>query len=255
MLVTLGYVANWYQVRGHAVAPGFEHVWSLSVEEQFYLLWPLVTVAILTYRRSTAFIVGCFVAAVAAIVVWRIHVWVPNTSFFAVPKFHYRTDMRADAILIGALTAHLWTRRKTPTAGLRVMATVALAFIVVCLFQVRENSNFLYDGGFVLIAVATSLIILAVVDGRWFFGRMFDWAPLRAVGRVSYGLYLWHLPVFVAVARYTVGWPAWLRTSIAIATTAICTVASYYFVERPFLRRKDAMSRRQMRLAAGSATS
>ena len=74
----------------------------------------------------------------------------------------------------------------------------------------------------------------------------------RAVGRVSYGLYLWHLPVFFAVARYTGDWPPWRRATLALTLTALCTVASWYLVEVPFLRRKDAIARRQVRVAAPS---
>jgi peptidoglycan/LPS O-acetylase OafA/YrhL len=250
--VSLLYVANWYMVLGHDVAGGFQHVWSLSVEEQFYLVWPAITVAVLTYKRSTPFIVAAFVAAIAAVVLWRMHLWEPGTNYFGVQKFYYRTDVRADSLLVGALTAHLWSRRKTPTAGLGVAATISLLFLVWCVANLSENDGFLYYGGFTLIAIATAFMILAVVDGGWFLTRAFTWTPLRAVGRVSYGLYLWHLPVFFAVARYTDGWPAWERAALALAITVVCTLSSWYLVEVPFLRWKDTISHRQVRVATAA---
>jgi peptidoglycan/LPS O-acetylase OafA/YrhL len=241
--VVLLYVENWWAVTGHPVTAGLQHLWSLSIEEQFYAVWPLVTLAIFTVRRSARFVTCGLGAAVLLVMLWRAHVWVDGTNYYAVGKFQFRTDLRADSLLVGALAAHLWIRQRVPRRGLSVAASCSTLFIALCLLRLRPQSGFLFKGGFTLFAVAVAVVIVAVVDGGWFGTRLCAWLPLRAVGRVSYGLYLWHLPVMFAVARYTTGWPALERATLALVISAVCTIASWYLVEVPFLRRKSTMQR------------
>jgi peptidoglycan/LPS O-acetylase OafA/YrhL len=104
---------------------------------------------------------------------------------------------------------------------------------------VRVQDGFLHNGGFTLVAIATAVTILALVDhDEWIVTRVLALPVLRTVGVVSYGVYLWHLPVFFAVNRQASSWPAAAQAMLALAVTAACTAASWRFVEQPFLRMK-----------------
>jgi peptidoglycan/LPS O-acetylase OafA/YrhL len=239
VLYSMFYVANWVLVAGHEFANGLQHLWSLSVEEQFYFAWPLVTVGLLGARRSLRFVVCVLGALIVAVVIWRALLWKDGTNFFTVTRIYDRTDTRADALLVGALAAHIWTRGRFPRRGLLAAGWVSAAFIAVCALKIPVWQGFYYKGGFTLIAIATAFIIICVVEQPAGMARALSWRPLRAVGRVSYGLYLWHLPVFVAVHRYGKTWPWLVQLAVALPITAAFVVASWRFVETPFLRRKN----------------
>ncbi len=100
---------------------------------------------------------------------------------------------------------------------------------------------FLYRGGFTLIALTVGVILIAVLETDWVVNRFLRLRPLRAVGRVSYGLYIWHLAIFNAVTRYGRFWNPWWQTIVALGLTAVATCASWFLVERPFLRWKDRL--------------
>jgi peptidoglycan/LPS O-acetylase OafA/YrhL len=237
-VVALLYVTNWFVATGHPVAAGYRHLWSLSVEEQFYAVWPIVTIALLRFRSTRRFAVAIIGAAVVAFVVWRAAAWNDGTNFFQIDRVYNRTQVHADALLVGALAAYAWTQRRLHRQALNVAATIAVVFIAVCACRLPDTTGFYYKGGFTLVAIAAAIIVLAVVDGDWIVGRVLSWGPLRAIGRVSYGLYLWHFPVFVAVLRYCNAWPRVKSIALAFAITAACTVVSWYLVETPFLRQK-----------------
>ena len=110
----------------------------------------------------------------------------------------------------------------------------------MCLAFVPPDASFYFDGGFTLVAFAAALIVLATVEGCWRAVVPLQIPGLRSVGRVSYGIYLWHLPVFFAVARYCNDWPTWVEISFAMALTSFFVVTSWYVVEVPFLKRKYA---------------
>jgi peptidoglycan/LPS O-acetylase OafA/YrhL len=163
-----------------------------------------------------------------------------------VAALYEHTDTRADSLLVGALLASLWVRRLTPTRGLRAAAWFGSAVLLSCVAFARidraflpPTNGFLYDGGFLVVAVASACIILATLDGRWVGTRMLEFRPLRALGRVSYGLYLWHVPVFLEVASHTTGWAVVPKVTLAWAIAFALTVASWKIVEQPFLNLKN----------------
>jgi peptidoglycan/LPS O-acetylase OafA/YrhL len=241
------YYSNWRET--FAVPEGTGHLWSLAVEEQFYLVWPLVLTGLLWLTGARRRYVGVvLVAGVAGIALYRAWRWRDGMPFLFI---YSRTDTRADALLVGALGAVLtggvrglslsstWGRVASYVAWL---ASGVLAWFV--LFA-GYDEGMLYLGGFTVVAVACGVLVLAVFPGSaWPPARALQWAPLRTLGVVSYGVYLWHLPVFVATQRYAQGAPAAGQAVIACAITAMLTGLSWFLVERPFLQWKSRLDDR-----------
>jgi peptidoglycan/LPS O-acetylase OafA/YrhL len=235
LLAVLFYYWNWKIIVSFpAIAPGLAHLWSLSVEEQFYLLWPAVVVCFLGVRRRLSTVVIVIGVAMAAVVIARIVI--ARHTLEAVT--YYRTDLRADALLAGALAAHVWVRTTLPRRFLVPAAWLSLLFVVGCIVGTSHESKFLFNGGFTVFAFAVAIMLLAILDTRWPVRQVLSNRPLRAVGRVSYGLYLWHWFIFVVVARSLDDWPPLMRLVVALSASALATVGSWYLVERPFLRMK-----------------
>jgi peptidoglycan/LPS O-acetylase OafA/YrhL len=177
------------------------------------------------------------VVAIAAIDIHRAVAY-DHTSGSGLIRLYTRTDYRADSLLVGALLAQLWVRGKTPTRGLRTAAWIALAFVATCIARVHVTDPFLYRGGYTLVAVGIAVILLAVLESNWIVIRALGLAPLRAIGRVSYGLYLWHIPVFLAVYRYGSHLDSSTRFVLGLGIAGAITYASWALVERPILRWK-----------------
>lgn len=254
-------VFNWVQLAGSgsygdlfgSASSPLEHYWSLSIEEQFYWLWPVMVLAALrlaarrpgcdTRRRLTwALVAVTALAAVAAPVVAV--VWGPDAAYWATPA-------RLAEILVGALVAALLHRRTVPAAFGR-LAAPALAAIVVASVVLPSDRGPAYQGWLPVFALASATLVVALqVDGV--IRRALSWRPLVAVGAISYGLYLFHWPVFVLLRER--GWD--LATPgglvVALTLTAVVSVASYRLVERP-IRHASWKPRASFRLAAAATT-
>jgi peptidoglycan/LPS O-acetylase OafA/YrhL len=229
------YVSNWaWKWDGLKATPGLGHLWSLSVEEQFYLVWPVLLIAFFGVRRRTTFVVTVMVAAIIGIAIHRAVMWQNGTNWLFL---FIRTDTRADSLLVGALFAQLWIRGWSPRR-LTPWAWIATALLCITITMARSTHAFLYLGGFTLVALCTGVVILAAADGRWIGTRALCFGPLCAVGRVSYGLYLWHMPVFYVMNRYGADWGAPARIVAGLPITAALTLSSWIFLERPILRFK-----------------
>jgi peptidoglycan/LPS O-acetylase OafA/YrhL len=234
------YYYNWQVVWDlFKTVPDLGHLWSLAIEEQFYLLWPAVLILFLGIRRKTSWVVVALVAAIVAIAVHRALMWERGASWIFI---FVRTDTRADSLLVGVLLAWLWVRRRTPTKGLVAAAWVASGVLFLCVEFSRFDAGFVYLGGFTIVALAVGVVILATLESSWPGTRLLSIPPLRAVGRVSYGLYLWHLPVFYAVDHYGSHWPAIVRVIVGYGASAAFTTLSWFVVETPALRLKRRLS-------------
>ena len=240
VIAVMLYYFNWKLIYSAtaAIPIAFRHLWSLSIEEQFYLVWPLTTMFLLGVRRRFSTVLVAFCGSILAIAIWRVIL----THHMARYLVYFRTDARADSLLVGALAAHMWVRGRIPPKRFLVPAAwVSVAFLTVCLYTIESTDHFLYDGGFTAIALAVAIILFATLETDWRASRVLELRPLRAVGRVSYGLYLWHLLAFSAVAGHTRTAPVVVRIVAGLAAAAVLTLLSWYFVERPFLKWKDRL--------------
>jgi len=247
-LAALAYVANWRfivteQSYFAGVPSPLRHLWSLSVEEQWYLVFPVALAFAVRSARRIRLVLAVLVAATAASAAWMAHL---ASGPVELSRAYYGTDARAHSLLVGAvlaLVAAQWplhrARRALAALGLAGALVVVAAFALV-----GEADRWMYRGGFLGLAVATAAILAAVALPRPVgpLPRLLGWRPLVAVGQVSYGLYLWHWPVDVVLTpdRTGLDGPGWweepalfaLRTAVAGAAT----VASYRWVEQPVRR-------------------
>jgi peptidoglycan/LPS O-acetylase OafA/YrhL len=270
---SLFYYANWFVISsGHSYFNGLSaqsplvHTWSLAIEEQFYLVWPLLTLALVrggvVLRRKIG--IGlCIAIAVCSSVAMAL-IFDPSSPDSA--NFVYNASFtRLFDLAVGAALAWLVVsrpsaptdRRWSDPVGLLALAGLAVAFV----FAGSSNGspgnavprNFMFQGGFLLCAIAAALVIAAVrVEGSW-IARVFSWRPLRAVGQVSYGIYLWHWPVITYVTTASSGLAGKKLLIVRLVLIAIATVASYFLIEMPIRRRRWKPSIRRSVAVIGTA--
>jgi peptidoglycan/LPS O-acetylase OafA/YrhL len=241
----LGYFANWRIFRHPTAGDILAHTWSLSIEQQFYFVWPVLLAGMLWLglRRRTlaaAVLGGIFLAA-------SLRGWMWHHTAKAFPEVYMRLATRADTLLVGCLTALLVSWRLVPRgrwgrAPIHLAAIGAIAYLVWIFWHVSHWADRLYYGEFTLIAVAAAVLIVSLLHQP---PRLMSWVfesfPLVWLGRLSYSIYLWHVGL-IHLAWWW--WPGlgmppsrWIWAfQIALSLTA--AALSYYLIERPFLRLK-----------------
>jgi peptidoglycan/LPS O-acetylase OafA/YrhL/lysophospholipase L1-like esterase len=259
VIAALAYVENWYllfhhvrygQGAGHQVL--LQHVWSLAVEEQFYLLWPLIlSVGLAVWGRHRGKLLLAILVGVAASAIEMAVLFHPFAADYG--RVFYGTDTRAQALLVGAALAFVWApwrlssqtgrRARWVLDGASVGATIALVWIA-CNWDEYQNGKTVFRGGFLVVALLSALLVAATVHpvarlAPWVFGN----PVLRWIGVRSYGIYLWHWPVFMVTRPHSdielTGIPLFV---IRLAITIGLAWASYRYVEEPI--RHGAIGRR-----------
>ena len=211
------------------------HLWSLGIEEQFYIVWPAVVLLMLALKLHHQIIITVLSLAIAAIVVHRINLWNDDIYWLFI---YIRTDTRVDSLLVGALFAYVYRHYRVPSQVLNWAATLCFAGLMYIKYEL-DASPFIMKTGFTVIAVLAGIIILAGAEGAWFANRVLISRPLTIIGKVSYGLYLWHLPVFLILGRHVTSGPKPLRILAGIIVASVVTVISWFFIEKPFLNLKN----------------
>jgi peptidoglycan/LPS O-acetylase OafA/YrhL/lysophospholipase L1-like esterase len=246
-LSALGYVANWGQIFSHqsyfesfAAPSPLRHTWSLAIEEQFYLVWPLLVAGVLRWRRGSIRSLGAVTGALlAASAAWMIVLYKPGVD---PTRVYYGTDTRAQSLLMGALLAMLLTRVRRPlganaTRALHAGALVAGLWLVWIWVHTSEEAGWLYRGGFTLCALLVAIVIASVTRPEpGPLGVFLSVRPVRWVGQVSYGLYLWHWPLYVVISHERTGLDGVPLFAVRLAATFATATASFYLVERPIRR-------------------
>jgi len=234
------YVTNWHLVVGPLFTEfgpngDIGHLWSLAIEEQFYIVWPLVLIGLLTLRTRPRALLVIFAVLVALIGVHRIHVFDTSSTWVGA---YVRTDTRIDSMIVGAFFAVVYRHYRPHPRVVSILATVGLVGILWIKYAIPHSPE-IFRSGFTVIAICTGVCVLAGAQGDWVFSRVLTWRPLVSLGKVSYGLYLYHHLVFIVVGRHVTSGPNSVRIVLAVAAAAVLTWASWRFVEQPFLRLKD----------------
>ena len=249
------YVSNWYYIAHHGsyfarfAPPGpLDHLWSLAVEEQFYLAWPwLLWLSLLCLPRGRASAVRWLVvptlALVAASTAAMLLLYHPG---FDPTRVYEGTDTRAAGLLVGAGLAMIWPSRRA--AGVTRPARLALdgagicglAVIALMVWRVGQYSPFSYRGGLGLLSVATAAVVATAACPGSLVGGVLGWQPLRWLGVRSYGIYLWHYPVIVLTSggNSVQNLP---RAGIQVAASIVLAALSWRFIEEPV--RQGALGR------------
>jgi peptidoglycan/LPS O-acetylase OafA/YrhL len=245
IVAALGQVANWrFLFSGQSYAAIFRapspvlHFWSLSLEEQFYLVFPALTVGLLAVRKGRRMLLGV-VITVGLVASWS----APIIFGLSHDRTYYGTDTRAGELLIGALLALLIARPEVRAALthswfwrtlVAAMGTAALAVMMVLWLHVPETSAFSTDGGLALHGCLVAVVVLAAIiptgPVRW-FGSI---APLGWLGRISYGVYLVHWPLFVFLTEHT-HLSRLAQFILVVPVSVVIAHASATWFERPIL--------------------
>ena len=197
VLSTLGYVANFLAAFGNAAAVRHTYLWAwtLSLEEQFYLVWPIVLIFALRRGRWSWLMVGTLcVCAVSE----TLRVMLPMTAGQASARVYAAPDTRMDGLAIGCLLA-LYFARQRPTVSKyqgRALVTLALATISVAYASAAIDSRATYVWWILMVQLAAAALIVVAIAGDATALRGLAWRPVAYVGRISYGLYLWNIPLF-----------------------------------------------------------
>jgi peptidoglycan/LPS O-acetylase OafA/YrhL len=246
------YVNNWQQIfadvsyfaRFEAEGP-LDHLWSLSVEEQFYILWPFLLLAgvKLVHERPLASGVRPRLAllTIAGALASSILMAVLYEPSFDPSRLYFGTDTRAGGLLFGAALAMVWPSRKlsrriSPQARntLDALGVAGLLVIALMIWRNGELSPFLYRGGFVLLSLATVLVLMPLTHPACRLGKWLGVLPLRWVGVRSYAIYLWQTPVIVLTTPQGVQHEDDLvRSLMQVAAIFAIAALSWRFVEEP----------------------
>ncbi|HEY7073418.1 MAG TPA: acyltransferase, partial [Acidimicrobiales bacterium] len=251
-LSTLGYAANWHAMTHDVsywdmfVQPSpLDHMWSLAIEEQFYVVWPLIAAGLLGLAARRGRRGSTLVAAVAgAGAVVSFAVMAATYSELDTSRAYYGTDARLGPTLLGVALAALMAASARRTRqdragplGRRVAAVVAAAVAALCFVAIDGRGAAYYRGGLVVFALASiTLVHLAVTDRGGVLNRILGVRPLVAVGVISYGVYLWHWPVIVYATPARTGLDGVALDAARVATTLALAFVSFRLVEQPVRR-------------------
>jgi peptidoglycan/LPS O-acetylase OafA/YrhL len=263
-LATLGYVANWrlmasrqsYFEQFFDPSP-LTHMWSLGIEEQYYLLWPLLLLGALRLAggRTRPLLVGTLLATLASALAMAT-LYRPGGD---PSRVYYGTDTRAQALLLGGALALALARRGSPArprgrALVDGLGALGLAGLLAMMVAVGGDARWMYLGGFAVAAAAAGAAVVAAVQPAGRLRALLAVAPLPGIGRISYGLYLWHWPAYVVLSpdRTRLDGPALLALRLA-ATFALAGL-SYRLVELPVRRGALGRLRVARPVTVGAAT-
>ena len=242
-LATLLYVANWRRIfSGQSYWAIFltpsplDHTWSLAIEEQFYLIWPFLVFVLLRVTKGSArhLLAMCLGgAALSMAAMWFL--FDPANS----SRAYMGSDTRAAAILFGAALACVFElfgslRNQRSIQILDALGVLCVVGLTVAWIWLPGESPFLYRGGFWLCEAGVIVVIACCAHGdRSVISKCFGIGPLVALGTLSYGLYLWHWPIFVILNSERTGLSGWVLFALRFSLTFLIAAASFYFIEQP----------------------
>lgn len=263
-VAALAYVSNWWFIVSEQSyfetwgrPPLLQHLWSLAIEEQFYVVWPLLVVAVLKYSGGSLLVVLALLGSIASTAWMAWLAWHRDYAGTAdASRAYFGTDTHAMGLLLGAALGAAGRNAELSPSWLKTwmpnIAAGSLLLLLASFALIGEETRALYLGGFFAVSLLTVTLVYATTHHVNATGRLLASAPLRWIGDRSYGLYLWHWPIF-AITRPGVDVPVSGLTLVVVrlALTALVAEASYVLLETPF--RKNLIGRRRMVQACAAA--
>ena len=238
---------NWWQIfnkvsyfEAAGVPSPFTHCWSLAIETQFYLIYPLILLGIYKLAKSRGegrakrglLFAGVTLLLALISVILMIVLFDPQQD---ASRVYYGTDTRAFSLLFGALLAILWDYRMVPrrlSASVNmVLGSVSFAVLLVMTIAINGSSNFWYRGGQLVGTILTVLVIYTVLGRKTWLSRFLSNPVLKWIGDRSYSIYLWHYPIILLISKGIKA--SWWITLIEIVLSVVLAELSYRFIETP----------------------
>ncbi len=241
----LAQVTNWFFIlSGRSYVALFtapspvQHFWSLAIEEQFYLVMPLVLLLLLRRRQSLKVTAGVLAAGAVASTATMVLLFQRGASL---DRLYYGTDTRAAELLVGALLAVVLHARPLPATGrlrraLPALGIASALFLLWAFTHLTLTDALLYRGGFLIVASASAGLILSVLGNRGPVAAALSLRPLGALGIISYAVYLFHWPLFLWLTEDRTGLDRWPLLFLRVAVTVGLAIVSYHFLEMPVRR-------------------
>ena len=238
---------NWWQIfnkvsyfEAAGVPSPFTHCWSLAIETQFYLIYPLILLGIYKLVKSRGegranrglLFAGVTLLLALISVILMIVLFDPQQD---ASRVYYGTDTRAFSLLFGALLAILWEYRMVPrrlsASANMVLGSVSFAVLLVMTIAINGSSNFWYRGGQFVGTILTVLVIYTVSGRKTWLSRFLSNPVLKWIGDRSYSIYLWHYPIILLISKGIKA--SWWITLIEIVLSVVLAELSYRFIETP----------------------
>lgn len=238
---------NWWQIfnkvsyfEAAGVTSPFTHCWSLAIETQFYLIYPLILLGIYKLAKSRGegrakrglLFAGVTLLLALISVILMIVLFDPQQD---ASRVYYGTDTRAFSLLFGALLAILWEYRMVPrrlsVSVNMVLGSVSFAVLLVMTIAINGSSNFWYRGGQFFGTILTVLMVYAVSGRKTWLSRFLSNPVLKWIGDRSYSIYLWHYPIILLISKGIKA--SWWITLIEIVLSVVLAELSYRFIETP----------------------
>ena len=245
------YSSNWWYIfhkldyfDSFGAQSPFKHLWSLAIEEQFYMIFPLLFLLINRKKKSkdgTYKLNKNFLYVVLGLILVSLIAHILLFDINNISRIYFGTDTRAFSLLIGVVGAILYPMEKlhakvTPQQNIMysVVSLVSIATLITVMIYTSEYNTWLYRGGFLLVAILGLIVIISSGKQHTLMSRLLSFKPVVFIGKISYSLYLWHFPILVLTTPVSeIGNPNIIFVILRVILTFALATASYVFVETP----------------------
>lgn len=229
-------VSSLFQFANYAILQNTEHLeengalWSLSVEGHFYLIWPLVMWALFRRIQLVSASVAVLATLVPLLYLWTAYIFHERGYLSA----YLRTDTRIVSVVVGAVAAVLWIKTRSLSPLFVKMLALPAVLLMVVIHSIADGLEpFVWDGGMAVFDLSTAIVLLALATGAFPLVSALEHPLMQWIGRISYGLYIWQIPVLTLLDRHAGSQPQAVLAVAAVAFTVLLGAASHRYVEEP----------------------